>query len=43
MLSRRELLATTAVFAVLPRFAFAAETAAASEAGKFDALMTAFF
>jgi uncharacterized protein (DUF885 family) len=43
MLSRRELLATTAVFAVLPRFAFAAETAAASEAGKFDALITAFF
>ncbi len=42
MLSRRELLATTAVFAVLPRFAFAAETASASEAGKLDALMTAF-
>ena len=42
MLSRRELLATTAVFAVLPRFAFAAESASASEAGKLDALMTAF-
>src|ERR1700720_4459422 len=41
MLSRRELLATTAALAALPRFSLAAESTSA--AATLDALMTAFF
>lgn len=44
MLSRRELLVTTAAIAVLPRLSFAADSAPqATEAAKLDALMAAFF
>jgi uncharacterized protein (DUF885 family) len=43
MLSRRELLATTAAFAALPKISFAAEPDAQNaEAAKLDVLMTAF-
>jgi uncharacterized protein (DUF885 family) len=43
MLSRRELLATTAAFAALPKISFAADQAAPDpEAAKLDGLMTAF-
>ncbi len=43
MLSRRELLATTAALATLPRFSLAAESASTSAAATLDSLMTAFF
>jgi uncharacterized protein (DUF885 family) len=43
MLNRRELLATTAALALLPKFAIAAEGPPDTEAAKLDALMAAFF
>jgi uncharacterized protein (DUF885 family) len=43
MLSRRELLATTAALAALPRFSLAAESTSTNAAATLDALMAAFF